>query len=230
MKKLAVVTGGTKGIGRELIHVFAANHFDIVTCSRNRSEVELLAGEITATYAVKVIGVPTDLTKREQIGTFVDEVRALGRPVDVLVNNAGFFIPGRIVDEPEGNLNAMIEANLYSAYHVTRGLVTGMIERKSGHIFNMCSIASFTAYANGGSYAISKFAMLGFSRCLREELKPSGIRVTRLCPEPRIPTVGRVAKSPRIDSCLRKISQSWCFRPIPCRPDRLWRISSYVRS
>jgi short-subunit dehydrogenase len=76
----------------------------------------------------------------------------------------------------------MMNANMYSAYYMTRSLVPKMKANKSGHIFNMCSIASFKAYANGGSYAISKFAMLGFSKCLREELKADGIRVTAVMP------------------------------------------------
>jgi short-subunit dehydrogenase len=76
----------------------------------------------------------------------------------------------------------MINANLYSAYYATRGLVHSMRERRSGHIFNICSVASIKAYPNGGAYAISKFAMLGFSKCLREELKPFNIRVTAVMP------------------------------------------------
>jgi short-subunit dehydrogenase len=76
----------------------------------------------------------------------------------------------------------MINANLYSAYYATKGLVHLMKEKKSGHIFNICSVASIKAYANGGAYAVSKFAMLGFSKCLREELKTFNIRVTALMP------------------------------------------------
>jgi NADP-dependent 3-hydroxy acid dehydrogenase YdfG len=76
----------------------------------------------------------------------------------------------------------MNETNLYSAYHLSRSLVPIMIENKNGHIFNMCSIASFMAYPNGGSYSISKFAMLGMSKVLREELKPHNVRVTSIMP------------------------------------------------
>jgi hypothetical protein len=106
----------------------------------------------------------------------------LNRPVDVLVNNAGKFIPGTTMEEAEGNLESMIETNVYSAYHVTRGLVAHMKAKAAGHIFNLCSIASIKAYPNGGSYAISKFALLGFSKVLREELKECGIRVTAVLP------------------------------------------------
>ena len=75
-----------------------------------------------------------------------------------------------------------METNLYSAYYLTRALVNDMITKKSGHIFNICSIASVQAYANGGSYSISKFALLGFSKNLREELKPYHVKVTSVLP------------------------------------------------
>ena len=76
----------------------------------------------------------------------------------------------------------MIEVNLYSAYHLTRVLLPAMMKQKSGHIFNICSIASLQAYPNGGSYSISKFALAGFSKNLREEMKPHGIKVTAVYP------------------------------------------------
>ena len=72
--------------------------------------------------------------------------------------------------------------NVYSAYHLTRAVLPTMIAAKTGHIFNICSIASLNAYANGGSYSITKFALLGFSKNLREELKPHGIKVTAASP------------------------------------------------
>jgi short-subunit dehydrogenase len=102
--------------------------------------------------------------------------------VDILVNNAGSFIPGSVHNEPDNALEEMMNVNLYSAYHLTRVLLPSMIAQKKGHIFNMCSIASLQAYKNGGAYSISKFALLGFSKNLREEMKPHGIRVTAVIP------------------------------------------------
>jgi short-subunit dehydrogenase len=87
-----------------------------------------------------------------------------------------------VYNEKEGNLEEMIQTNLYSAYHLTRTLLPHMMARKSGHIFNICSVASLKAYPNGGAYGISKFALLGFSRNLREEMKPLGIKVTAVLP------------------------------------------------
>ncbi|HTQ27642.1 MAG TPA: SDR family NAD(P)-dependent oxidoreductase, partial [Puia sp.] len=102
--------------------------------------------------------------------------------IDVLVNNAGLFLSGSVYNEEAGVLEEMIETNLYSAYHLTRALLPSMMKQKRGHIFNICSIASLNAYPNGGSYSISKFALAGFSKNLREEMKPFGIKVTAVYP------------------------------------------------
>jgi short-subunit dehydrogenase len=179
MNKLIVVTGGTKGIGRAIIEKFSQHGFDVATCSRNQQELELLKATISKSYPSTNIFVhKADLSDKEQTKRFCEFVKMLSRPIHVLVNNAGYFIPGEIVREPDDTLEKMINANVYSAYHTTRGLALDMIKEKVGHIFNMCSVASIKAYPNGGSYAISKFALLGFSKCLREELKEFGIRVT----------------------------------------------------
>lgn len=183
MNRLLVVTGGTKGIGRAIIEKFAINGFDIVTCSRNISELNTFKDHLKGINPnILVYMKQANIADKNEVMTFVDFVSQLRRPVDVLVNNAGHFIPGSITTEPEGTLESMIHSNLYSAYYTTRGIVQGMKNIKSGHIFNMCSIASIKAYDNGGSYAIAKFALLGFSKCLREELKGHGIRVTAVMP------------------------------------------------
>lgn len=182
MSKLAVITGGTKGIGRAIIEKFSSQKFDIVTCSRNMADLTALKEKLASAYSIKVHVFEADMSVRNQVKAFTDFVSSLGQPVDVLVNNAGFFVPGRVTEEKDGALEAMMEANVYSAYYMTRGLSASMMAKKGGHIFNMCSIASIKAYPNGGSYAISKFALLGFSKVLREELKGFNIRVTAILP------------------------------------------------
>lgn len=182
MSKLAVVTGGTKGIGRAIIEKLAAHEFNIATCSRNSSELDSLKNKVQTTYGIKVYGMKADLSVRSQSEAFTEFVLATGEPVEILVNNAGVFVPGKIIDEEEGVLENLLRANLFSAYHVTRGLTASMMKQKRGHIFNMCSVASIMAYPNGGSYSISKFALLGFSKSLREELKGHHVRVTAVLP------------------------------------------------
>lgn len=182
MNKLVVVTGGTKGIGRAILERFAAAGFDVATCARKQSELIQLKEDVEKKYPVKVSVQTADMSNKNQVKVFTDFINKLSRPVDVLVNNAGHFLPGQVMEEPDGTLESMIEGNVYSAYYTTRGLIGPMKSNKSGHIFNMCSIASIMAYPNGGSYAISKFALLGFSKVLREELKEFGIRVTAVLP------------------------------------------------
>lgn len=183
MRKLIVVTGGSQGIGRAILSKFAAEGFDVATCARHAADLEVLKMQIEKLNPGSTVFFrQTDMSVPQEAKAFGEFVLSLERPVNVLVNNAGYFVPGEIASEPDGNLESMISANLYSAYHLTRVLMPKMKSLKSGHIFNMCSIASIQAYKNGGSYAISKFALLGFSKCLREELKAHRIRVTAVIP------------------------------------------------
>jgi short-subunit dehydrogenase len=182
MNKLVVVTGATKGIGRAVSERFAAAKFDIAACARNPQDLKSMKDDIERAHGIRVHTKATDASDKVQVSQFAGFVLSLGQPVDVLVNNAGHFVPGATMDEPEGALESMIAANVYSAYHLTRGLAEHLKQKKSGHVFNMCSIASIKAYPNGGSYAISKFALLGFTKVLREELKEFNIRVTAVMP------------------------------------------------
>jgi short-subunit dehydrogenase len=182
MNKLIVITGGTKGIGRAIAEKFASQGFDIIVSARNQSDLDLMKKDLEKKSGVSVFVQSIDMSKKEAVEKFSTFILSLNRTIDVLINNAGYFVPGEIVEEKTGTLESMIEANLYSAYYMTRGVVKKMKETQSGHIFNMCSIASIKAYPNGGSYAISKFALLGFSKCLREELKTHKIRVTAVMP------------------------------------------------
>ena len=183
MKKFIVVSGGTKGIGKAIIQKFCEKGYNAATCSRNEQDLKELKKNIENTYqGVTLFTKKADLSDKAQLKDFTQFVKDSGGVPDVLVNNTGVFIPGMVHQEEDGVLEKMIETNLYSAYHLTRGFVHEMIAAKSGHIFNMCSTASIMAYTNGGSYCISKFALLGMSKVLREELKDKGIKVTAIMP------------------------------------------------
>lgn len=179
----AVVTGSTKGIGKAIVELLVSKGINIAICSRNENEIDdFLKGLKKAFPKVKAIGLKTDMSVKSDVLKFADFVLKEFETIDILINNAGIFIPGELTKEEDGALEKMIETNLYSAYHLTRSLLPNMIENQSGHIFNMCSIASKIAYPNGGSYSISKFALLGFSKVLREELKTKNIKVTSILP------------------------------------------------
>lgn len=177
-----IVTGASKGIGKAIAEKFAAEGNTILICSRGEKSLYDTVNELQTQFPDSIIkGKAFDMADKQSVQEFATWCLEQGSP-DILVNNAGQFVPGSIHDEADGILEQMIETNLYSAYHLTRALLPSMINKGSGHIFNICSIASLHAYANGGSYSISKFALLGFSRNLREELKPKGIKVTAVMP------------------------------------------------
>ncbi|UII24160.1 SDR family oxidoreductase [Fulvivirga ligni] len=182
MSKTAIITGGTKGIGKSLVKLFSSKGFNIGVCSRNLEELHSLKDEITEAYGNEVFVMRADLSERTEVEYFVKYIKEHTKEVDVLVNNAGLYIPGQVHNEKDGALEEMINTNLYSAYHLTRGFIGDMKKRKKGHVFNMCSTASIMPYVNGGSYCISKYAMLGMTKVLREEMKEFGVRVTAVMP------------------------------------------------
>lgn len=179
---LIVITGGTKGIGQATAMKFAQNGYDIAICSRNREESEAFADDLAAKYHIKTFGMGADMSLKADVLAFGDAVLERWEQVDILVNNAGVFLAGPILDEPDGHLEKMMETNVYSAYHLTRHLISALKKGRNGQIFNMCSIASFMAYPNGGSYSITKFALLGFSKVLRSELMGQNVKVTAIMP------------------------------------------------
>ena len=179
----AIVTGATQGMGKVIAEKLLAEGFSIAVCARNKSKLQALQSEWNEQYPeASVIIYDADMSIKEEADAFADTVLANFPEIDLLVNNAGMYLPGTIGDEAEGMLEKMIGINLYSAYNLTRKILPGMKENMRGQIFNMCSIASLRAYPNGGSYSISKYALLGFSDNLREELKPYNIKVTAICP------------------------------------------------
>jgi len=177
-----VITGASRGIGKELAEHFAKEGADLYLCSREMEKTFQWQQALMEQYHVKVVSFNADLGDADETKAFGKQLLDTLDHVDVLINNAGVYQPGSVHNEPDGQLEKMMAVNLFSAYHLTRILVPRMIERKSGHIFNMSSIAALKAYQNGGSYSISKFALTGFSKNLREELMGHGIKVTTVYP------------------------------------------------
>ena len=177
-----IITGASKGIGKAIAEIFAANGHHLFLCARGEVVLYKTLEELVTKYPSAIIKAkPFDLSRKEEAKAFGAWCLEYGVP-DVLVNNAGFFEPGSVHNEPDGTLESQLAVNLHSAYHDTRAVLPWMMEKRSGHVFNMCSIASLDAYANGGAYSISKFALYGFSKNLRQEMKPHGIKVTSIHP------------------------------------------------
>ena len=187
-----IITGASKGIGKAIAEIFAANGHHLFLCSRGELALYKTVEKLMTKFPdVTIKAKPFDLSKKEEAIAFANWCLSFAVP-DILVNNAGLFEPGSVYNEPDGILESQVATNVYSAYHVTRTLLPKMMKRPSttagsgqagrGHIFNMCSIASLHAYANGGAYSISKYALHGFSKNLREEMKPFNIKVTSVFP------------------------------------------------
>ena len=177
-----VITGASQGIGFAIAEIFANAGYTLCLCSKTMENIAAASNSLAVKYPHATIHFThADLSKKEQCTQFANWCLEKGAPT-ILINNAGFFSPGNIQDESDDALEQQMAVNLYSAYHTTRALLPAMLKMGKGHVFNICSIASLNAYAEGGSYSISKFALLGFSKNLRLELKDTGIKVTAVCP------------------------------------------------
>jgi short-subunit dehydrogenase len=178
-----VVTGSTKGIGQAVCKAFAPVCETLFLHSRSEQDLNRQKEELQLINPeLKVYFRAADFGRPEEVIAYADFIRSKAEWVDILVNNAGIFYPGSVVNEDEGNLRDMTQVNLFSAYDLTRKLLPLIRKSEQAHIFNMCSIASIMAYPNGGAYTITKFALLGMSKCLRAELIPEKIKVTAVMP------------------------------------------------
>lgn len=177
-----VVTGASQGIGRAVAIAFAREQDSrLVLVSRNEDLLEEVAEDCAAVGGDAVV-FPCDLTDDDLVEDCARTViHEWGAP-DVVVNNAGLFRPGDLVDTTPRLFRDQIDANLTSAYLVTHAFLPGMLERGSGHLFYMASVASIRGYPGGAAYCAAKHGLLGLSRVVREETKDRGIRVTAIIP------------------------------------------------
>ena len=178
-----VITGASKGIGKAIAEKFAANGYSLFLCARNERELADTSNNISQKFpGVHVDYKTCDVSKKTELKEFAQWVLSKSDAVNILVNNAGSFVPGHVHEEEDGVIEFLMETNLYSAYYLTKYLLSPMMDRKSGHIFNICSIAALKAYKHGGSYSITKYAMAGLSANLRDEMKKYGVKVTAVFP------------------------------------------------
>lgn len=181
-KPIAVITGSSAGIGKATAAAFVAAGYQVLICSRSEMNLQSAAKEIMELHPGGIIKIKVaDFANKQAVLQFADWCLEQGTP-SILVNNAGIYLPGNISDEAEGNMERVMDINFFSAYHLSRKLIPAMKNTGTGHIFNIGSIAGLEAYEGGGSYSVSKFALHGFSKNLRHELKNSGIKVTHVSP------------------------------------------------
>lgn len=185
-KKFVMVSGASRGIGLEITRSFLELGKNVILLARNEDRLVSICKELKQEFPQQdILYFALDLSDVHQVHDMSQHLfRNSDLQIEVLVNNAGSFKAGRLLEEEEGQLLEMISANLLSAYHLTRAIVPNMIHNKLGHIFHMSSIAGVEAYSNGASYGISKYALEGFIANLRLELKDKGVKVTNVISGP----------------------------------------------
>ncbi|MDC0580262.1 SDR family oxidoreductase [Bacteroidia bacterium] len=171
--RIAVVSGGTKGIGRAISEKLLQNGCKVYVIARTNDN------EFTHENLIQYTA---DFSLKSGISSFTEFLFSHESVVDILVNNVGVFIPGKLMEEGDGSFEKQINTNLASTYHLTRHTFDAIKKSDKPYIFNICSTASITPYLNGGSYCVSKYAQLGFTKVLREELKEEGIKVSAVLP------------------------------------------------
>jgi short-subunit dehydrogenase len=181
-KPLIVITGGTKGIGRAIAELFAQQGYDIVTCARTPEDLAEMKAAFGELYQAQLHASVADVSIKAEAKAFAEFVKQLKRPIKILVNNAGEFGQGPLHKEAKGVMEQLMAANYYSAYWVSNSLIDKISHSKQGHIINICSVGSISTSPRGGSYFIAKQALYGYTKALREELRPLGISVTAILP------------------------------------------------
>ena len=181
---VVVITGASQGIGAAIARAFAQRlrGVRLALVARTERNLTRVAQRCLKEGAAAAEVVRCDVTNAAEVVAMSRAVqRRFGVP-DVLINNAGVFRPGTVLETSVEEFDFLIAANLRSAFIVTKAFLPGMVKRKRGHIFNMSSIAGLTAYPAGAGYCAAKFGVTGFSKVLRAELRDQGIRVTTVCP------------------------------------------------
>ncbi|MCX8111582.1 MAG: SDR family oxidoreductase [Bacteroidia bacterium] len=171
---VAVVTGCTRGIGYAIANRLQ-KAYTIVGCGSTPALVE----EVRQKHPQWDVRVH-DLSQKAEAKAFAAYIQTAYPSIDLLINNAGRFIPGQIATEPDEVYEAMMSVNLSSAYYLTKGLLPVFMAQRRGLIINIASVASLMAYPNGSAYSIAKAGLLALSRNLREQLKPYQVGVTAL--------------------------------------------------
>ena len=179
--KTALITGGSRGIGRAIAEAFAAEDCALVLNARDAVRLGETAEAIAQLYGVSVTPLPCDVTDGAAVRDMVARAEAVA-PLDILVNNAGIHIPNRFTDYSFDDFRAVMESNVYSVFHVTQAVLPGMIERARGRVINLASTAGKWGSRNQSAYNASKHAVVGLTRCLGLEMAPHNVLVNAICP------------------------------------------------
>ena len=179
--KVAIVTGASRGIGLAIARRLANMGAKLGICARDPQKLEAAANELRRA-AEAVFAAPVDVSRMDEIESYVAATGKNLGPVDILVNNAGIGYFGPMHEATEHNWDSVLDTNLKSVFLMSKAVASDMIERRDGHIINIASLAGKNAFRGGGIYCASKWGLLGLTECMAEDLRQYGIRVSAICP------------------------------------------------
>ncbi len=183
MKKIALITGATSGIGKATALTLAANGFDLIITGRREELLDELSVNIRSETAAEVITLCFDVRALNEVKKAIESLHGKWENIDLLVNNAGLAVGlepvnSGVIDDWE----RMIDTNVKGLLYISRLITPGMVARESGHIINISSIAAHEAYPNGAAYCGSKSAVRAITKAMRIELLPFGVKVSSISP------------------------------------------------
>ncbi|MFC7442799.1 SDR family NAD(P)-dependent oxidoreductase [Laceyella putida] len=181
---MALITGASEGIGKELAHLFAAAGHDVILVARNRAKLEALAQTLITRHGIQANIIVKDLGHPQAADEIYHICQTEQWPIDYLVNNAGFGLLGSFVDTELATETDMIAVNVTALTQLTKRFLPHMVERRSGRILQVASLASFMPGPLMSVYYATKAYVLSFSEALQQELRGTGVTVTALCPGP----------------------------------------------
>ncbi|MGE5682013.1 MAG: SDR family oxidoreductase, partial [Bacillota bacterium] len=180
-RDLSIVTGAGRGIGRAIAIKLAREGHDIAITSRTESELKRAKEEIES-YGVKCTYYAGDVADREFVSKSVTQIVEKYGKVDHLINNAGIGIIKKIIDSEYEDFERQVNTNIYGIYNFTKAVLPGMIERQSGSIINISSLAGKNSFVGGAMYSATKHAVMGFTKSLMLEVREYNIRTAAICP------------------------------------------------
>jgi 3-oxoacyl-[acyl-carrier protein] reductase len=179
--KNALITGAGKGIGKAVAIALAKEGVNVILLARTQSEIDEVAKE-SSKFGVKSLAITADVANINSVNSAVEKALAEFKTIDILINNAGIAAFGNFLELEPADWERIIQVNLMGTYYVTRAILPNMIERKTGDIINISSTAGLNGNALTSAYSASKFAVLGLTDSLMQEVRKHNIRVTALTP------------------------------------------------
>jgi short-subunit dehydrogenase len=180
--KVAVITGGNRGIGKSVAIAFATEGCRVAISGRDEKALTETADEIRDRFHVDVLPIRADARSSQDAEKLAKRVESEFGPPDILVNNAGIGLFSDVSRFPEEDFRAVFETNVFGVFYITKAFLPGMIRHGGGHVINVSSLAGKNNFAGGSAYCASKHALISFAECLMLEVRHQNIKVTTICP------------------------------------------------